>query len=82
MTCSFVYQHSILLRVDIQKRILLLLKLEIYLNFTLSSDDVNFTAEVSNYQIDVSLKVITSVDHLDTCWNYILLARKMKHRLV
>ena len=48
-----------------------LLKLQTCFNFTLSSYNVSFTAEVSNYQTDKSLKVFKSGDCLDTWRNYI-----------
>ena len=50
---------------------LCLLKFKAYFNFTLSSDDVNFTKKVSNYQIDGSLKVFACGDCLDTLLDYI-----------
>ena len=53
-----------------------LLKLLPYFNFSLSSDDNQFTAEISAFQLDKELPIFASGCRLDSWWNNVFKSGK------
>ena len=53
-----------------------LLKLLPYFNFSLSSDDNQFTAEISAFQLDNELPIFASGCRLDSWWNNVFKSGK------